>query len=104
MFLYLLVFVLGELYGKIIYIKNGIFVGLYVIKVYQLNELDFFLDIVVCVIEFYEDYFGVCYFIFQLFYVVLFDFFVGVMENWGLVIYCEVYFLVDENFSVFSCQ
>lgn len=101
---YLLAFALGELHGKTTHTKNGTLVGSYATKAHQLNELDFSLDIVVRVIEFYEDYFGVRYPIPQSLHVALPDFSAGAMENWGLVTYREVYLLVDENSSVSSRQ
>lgn len=101
---YLLAFALGELHGKTVESKKGTTVGVYATTAHPLSSLDFSLDIAVCVINFYEDYFGVHYPIPQSLNIALPDFSSGAMENWGLITYREIYLLVDENSTVQSRQ
>lgn len=48
-----------------------------------------------CVLKVLEDYFGIFYVYKKLDLVVVLEFLFGVMENVGLVIYCEDILLVD---------
>ena len=94
---YLLAFALGDLQAKKGQTKNGTEVGIFATKAHKPSSLDFALDIVVRVIDFYEDYYGVAYPIPHSYHLALPDFSAGAMENWGLVTYREIYLIVDEN-------
>ncbi|MFS9438239.1 M1 family metallopeptidase [Streptococcus sobrinus] len=94
---YLLAFALGDLQAKKEQTKNGTEVGIFATKAHKPSSLDFALDIVVRVIDFYEDYYGVAYPIPHSYHLALPDFSAGAMENWGLVTYREIYLIVDEN-------
>lgn len=96
---YLLAFVIGEFeYVEHITRDNTL------IRVYatpnKMHKLDFALDISVKALEWFNDWFGIKYFLPKLDFIAIPDFSAGAMENWGLITFREQTLLYDNTTSI----
>lgn len=101
---YLLAFIVGELQCKTAKTTNGTEVSVWATPAQKSESLDFALDSAVRTIEFFNEYFGVPYPLPKSDHVALPDFSSGAMENWGLITYREVVFLVDPQTTSVSIR
>ncbi len=91
---YLLALIIGEVHGVETTTESGVHVGAWGTIAQPKEALNFGLDVAKRSIEFFENYFDTPYPLSKVDHVAVPDFSSGAMENWGLITYREVAFLV----------
>lgn len=101
MLIYFIVYIVGffdsvEIFGLLVLGK------IYVLKGY-VDKIKFVIKYILEILVLLEDFFGIKYFYKKMDFVVVFNFIYGVMENVGLIIYCDSLLLLEDNLSVIEC-
>lgn len=101
MFIYFIVYVVG-LFDSVELIGLLVLGKVYVLKGY-VDKMKFVVKYMLEIFVFLEVFFDIKYLYKKLDFVVVLNFIYGVMENVGLIIYCDSLLLLEDNFFLIEC-